>query len=414
MGNVSPWIRWGRVLWVVLALNAFLVVALSTWVVWQLFQEPSRRIAQGLAEHGLSPQVYAALLLGIVLVYFLIFFVVALLIFLRRPNDGFALFSAIFLLNFGAVTAFPAIAEFTRFFENPPLWYFVPSVICSMFSWTLLVAFLVTYPDGKFVPRWSLVVAIYGFLLTGTWALFPGLLEPSPTPFGVFGTVSVLGLTLVCLYAQFWRYRNYLSPVQKQQTKWFVFGVAILLVSTFANFLTLFRAEIATSAAQSLTDDLVNTLTGTLTFGVLPVTVGIAILRYRLWDIDVIIRKTLTYALVVGLLAVLYFGLVIVLQRGFASVVKDRSEVITVISTLAIAALFVPVRNKIQDLIDRRFYRKKYDAQKVLASFAVTVRDETDLESLTGRLVEVVNATMQPKSVGVWLKKEHTPERNAE
>src|SRR5581483_10701884 len=162
---------------------------------------------------------------------------------------------------------------------------------------------------------------------------------------------------------------------------------------------------------------------GAITTLALPVCLAVAITRYRLFDISVIIRRTVTYALVVALLVLIYFGIVILLQQMFAAVsgeamsrimsgipgVRDiasgqRSEVITVLSTLAIAALFVPLRNRIQDTIDRRFNRKKYDAQKVLNEFATTVRDETDLEKLTGNLMDVVNETMQPESVSVWLR----------
>lgn len=140
-----------------------------------------------------------------------------------------------------------------------------------------------------------------------------------------------------------------------------------------------------------------------LTFLFLPLSIGIAIVRYRLWDIDVIVRKTLTYALVAALLAIMYFGLVILLQQLFAAVSNQRSEFITVLSTLAIAALFVPLRNRVQAMIDKRFYRKKYDAQQVLQRFSETVRDETDLEKLTNELLSVVNETMQPKSLALWL-----------
>jgi hypothetical protein len=137
---------------------------------------------------------------------------------------------------------------------------------------------------------------------------------------------------------------------------------------------------------------------------VLPISVGIAILRYRLWDIDILIRKTLTYAVLAALLAVVYFGSIVLLQQVFAAVSGQRTEVITVVSTLIIAALFIPLRNRIQSAIDRRFYRRKYDAQKVLNDFGVTVRDETDLEKLTGSLIAVVEETMQPRTVGIWLK----------
>src|SRR4030095_2398563 len=131
----------------------------------------------------------------------------------------------------------------------------------------------------------------------------------------------------------------------------------------------------------------------------LPIVLVIAVWRDRLFDIDILIRRTLTYSILIVLLAMVYFASVIVLQQMFATVSNQRSELVTVLSTLAIAALFVPLRNRIQDGIDKRFYRKKYDAQQVLQAFGETVRDETDLEKLTGKLIEVVNETMQPKSV---------------
>src|SRR4030095_6051982 len=121
----------------------------------------------------------------------------------------------------------------------------------------------------------------------------------------------------------------------------------------------------------------------------------LAIFRSRLWEIDILIRRTVTYTLVVGMLAMVYFGIVILLQRVFS---------------LVIGALSVPLRNRIQSGIDKRFNRKRYDAQKVLEGFARTVRDETDLDKLTSELVNVVQETMQPKSVSVWLKKESRQE----
>jgi hypothetical protein len=140
-------------------------------------------------------------------------------------------------------------------------------------------------------------------------------------------------------------------------------------------------------------------------FEVIYIFVGIAILRSRLFDIDLIIRRTVTYALVTALLAIVFFGTVILLQQVFAAFTESgNNDFITVISTLVIAALFVPLRNRIQTAIDRRFNRKKYDAQQVLQRFGETVRDETDLERLTNELVSVVQETMQPKSVSLWLK----------
>lgn len=399
------WIRWGRALWVLLALNSFVLFGLTLWVTLQFLQTPSARMQQGLAQQGLALELYAAFFLISIPVYFLVFFVVALLIFLRRPNDGFALFTAIFLLNFGASSVLPETAEFSQFSQNLPLWYYIPLLVSSLFSWTLLTAFLVVYPDGHFVPRWSLLVAVYGFFLTAAWSIFPNVLEPTATPLGIFGTVSVLGLTSAALYVQFWRYRHYFSATQRQQAKWFLFGLAVFTGSTFAYFLSSVLTSLVPNPAESIMGDLMLTLTGSLSFVLIPITVGIAILRYRLWDIDLIIRKTVTYALLGALLGIIYFSSIILLQQAFVLVIGHRSEIITVLSTLGIAALFVPLRNRIQDAIDKRFYRKKYDAQQVLNDFAETVRDETDLEKLTGRLIQVVDETMQPKSVSVWLRR---------
>ncbi|MBL8046429.1 MAG: hypothetical protein JNL09_07810 [Anaerolineales bacterium] len=141
-----------------------------------------------------------------------------------------------------------------------------------------------------------------------------------------------------------------------------------------------------------------------LLFLLTPVSLAIAILRHRLFDIDILIRRTLQYSLLSGLLGLTYFGLITILQSRFRSVSGQQSEISIVLSTLAIAALFFPLRNRVQEFIDKRFFRKKYDAQKVLAEFAATCRDETDLDKLTARLVEVIDETLQPEKVSVWIK----------
>ena len=140
--------------------------------------------------------------------------------------------------------------------------------------------------------------------------------------------------------------------------------------------------------------------------GILVIGLGlaIAVLRYRLFDIDVIIRKTLIYAVLTIALALVYFGGVILLQSAFEAISGQQSPLAIVISTLLIAALFTPLRRRIQNVIDRRFYRSKYKAEQALTEFAANARLETDLEALTTQVVGIVNKTMQPEQIGLWMQ----------
>jgi hypothetical protein len=196
---------------------------------------------------------------------------------------------------------------------------------------------------------------------------------------GVAGLLSVAALVV-----RFRRSRG----VERQQLKWFVFAGAFALLGIASSFVP----------AESLSNVL-------MPVGVtlVPIATGIAILRYRLYDIDVIIRRTLVYSVLTLTLALVYVGC-IVLSRTLVAPLTGGSELAIVASTLAIAALFTPLRRRIQNGIDKRFYRRKYDAANVLAAFGATVRDETDLERLTAELLRVVDETMQPEFMGLWLK----------
>ena len=137
---------------------------------------------------------------------------------------------------------------------------------------------------------------------------------------------------------------------------------------------------------------------------IITISLALAILRYRLFDINVIVRKTLQYTLLTGLLALVYFGSVVLLQSIFEAITGEQSPIVIVISTLAIAALFNPLRIRVQDFIDRRFFRKRYDAEQTLAQFAAAARDEVDMEILTTALLRVVEDAMQPEYVELRLK----------
>ncbi|MDX1437290.1 MAG: hypothetical protein R3335_10795, partial [Anaerolineales bacterium] len=192
---------------------------------------------------------------------------------------------------------------------------------------------------------------------------------------------------------------------ERQQTKWLVYckgmSTVILIVLTFSLVLTPALQGRGPAFTVFLLIAIPLTLLG---FLLLPLTIAIAISRERLWDIDVLIRRTIVYGVLTALLVLIYFGTVTLLQNLLSAVSGQQSPVVIVISTLLIAALFNPLRRRIQDLIDRRFYRSKYDAEAALTSFSHSTRDEVDLENLSHALLRVVEETVKPESVSVWLK----------
>ena len=219
-------------------------------------------------------------------------------------------------------------------------------------------------------------------------------LDSSDSPLGSFWSwTGWLTVLFGGVAAQIYRYRRVANPAEQKQTRWVLFGMgamAIFILSLLAYTAILGDATIGTPADPDFFRRFVFLSVLNLTFEFIYLSIGMAILRSKLFDIDVIIRKTLVYGALTALLALVYFGGVVLLQRLFGSltgpVLGEQSPLAVVVSTLAIAALFTPLRRRIQDTIDRRFFRKKYDSQRVLAQFAVTARDETDLDALTGRV----------------------------
>jgi hypothetical protein len=231
----------------------------------------------------------------------------------------------------------------------------------------------------------------------------------APAPYSFFYWSSALQAPYILLIfvsiiaVQVYRYRRVYTPIERQQTKWLVTGFAggALLFGFFAFVLPIVPGLNAPDSPLQLLDS----VGAALLYISIPVGVGIAILRYRLWDIDVLINRTLVYGSLTAVLALIYFGLVIGLQSLVHLVTGTISEqpLVIVASTLAIAAVFHPLRRRIQAFIDRRFYRHKYDAAKTLEAFSTTLRNEVDLEQLREELVAVVSETMQPSHVSLWL-----------
>jgi ABC-type Co2+ transport system permease subunit len=203
-------------------------------------------------------------------------------------------------------------------------------------------------------------------------------------------------LLAVCALALFVRYRR-ANDTEREQIKWLLYACAVFVVVFVGGFVD------GVAGSNSVGGYIWGILFG-LSVVMLPAAIGIAILRYGLYDIDVVINRTLVYGSLTATLVALYFVGIVVLQRFFVLLTGQQSTLAVVASTLLIAALFNPLRRRIQSLIDRSFYRRKYDAAKTLEGFSMKLRDETDLEALRGDLVGVVRQTMQPAHVSLWLR----------
>ena len=220
----------------------------------------------------------------------------------------------------------------------------------------------------------------------------------------IFLFAALLGATASVLY-RLLRARG----VERQQIKWLVYAVCVIIAGALGGLISVWFpfspwAEVLSQWAGIFW---YVTLVG---FAAIPIAVGIGILRYRLYDIDIIINRTLVYGALTAILGGIYFGGVTATQALFRALTGQEKlpQIAVVASTLVIAALFTPLRSRIQSFIDRRFYRSKYDARKTLEAFSSKLRDETDLEALRGNLVGVVTETMQPAHVSLWLRFETT------
>ncbi|NTU63826.1 MAG: hypothetical protein HGB05_10600 [Chloroflexi bacterium] len=341
----------------------------------------------GLAQIGVSPGGYTVYQQWSEVVVTLVYLALGCFIFWRKSDDWMALLTSLLFIMF--------LGPFETLARLNPLWTVAGDMSALVTSMVFFLWFFI-FPDGRFVPRWTRW--IFGLLLAiQVWRIFqPDLYQQN------FAMVAPLIFGGV-LIAQIFRYRH-ADAVQRQQIKWVVFGISagtIPMLVFFLFYFAIFNSQPPVQRAIA-----VNFFGGLLWeffLIILPLSLTLAILRSRLFDIDIIIRKTLVYSVLTGLLALIYFGGVVLVQQLTRSITAS-SDLAIAISTLMLAALFFPLRRRVQNAIDRRFYRRKYDAAKTLAAFGVTVRDEVELEKLTAELLNVVNETMQPASVSLWLK----------
>ncbi len=360
---------------------------------------------------GANCSVTAAFLVALDAFTALVWLALSLLVFWRRPGDRVGLFTALTLLTFG-VARFPD--TLLALSAAYPAWS-IPVEALRFLGSACLSIFIFVFPDGRFVPRQTRWIAaawiaaqIPEFFFSNSMASSNGW--PSWLRFaGFFGFVAV------AIAAQTWRYRIISTPRQQLQTRWAVFGFSLAL-SCYLALSFGYPLLVSFAPSANILSPVALTTLISLTFLLAPISLAIAILRYRLYDVDILINRALIYGSVTVALALLYFTLVATLQFVAVSLTRDRqpSALVIVVSTLFIAALFQPLRRILQRNIDRRFYRRAYDAHATITAFAESLRGEGDLSDIRERLLDVAIETMHPTHASLWLREpvRHTPRRN--
>ena len=346
-----------------------------------------------LVDLGLSADFFAVYFIALEVAFTVVPFAIGAVIFWRKLRDRTALVVSLMLVTWGAAFFVPY-----PLLDLSPLWTLLAQTVSFVGS-VLLILFLYLFPNGRFVPgwtRWPAAVWVTGFVLANYF--YDSAIRVFDYP--LLNTLAVICFVGITAYAQVYRYRRVSTPVQRLQTRWVVFGIVAALGGVCA--LVVLDLIVSWGVMASV---LGSTALFLFAF-MIPLSIGVAVLRYRLFDIDVLINRTLVYGSLTVTLATVYLGSVVATQFLFRtfSGQEQQPQLAVVVSTLAIAALFNPLRHRIQNIIDRRFYRRKYDARQTLSAFSRKLREETDLEQLRAELLSAIRETMQPEHVSLWLR----------
>jgi hypothetical protein len=397
------WLLVARMLWIALVAFSVSIFFVSLPILYVqlehicvgndcLAEQLTPGTLQVLHNLGVSASNYAFISLVLIVVEAMVWFIVSGVLAWRKSNDWFVLLVALMLVYLSTNNVMSLIAT------SHSLWQ-IPAQLCHFLSLVLLFLVFSLFPNGRFVPRWMVWPLVIWIAFQSLNIFFPD------ASWGVnnwpFFFVALFWLPLYgsLVFAQIYRFVRVSNTVQREQTKWVVLAVVAVIVGNFVIFIPpVFFPSLGGSFYGLVSGQTFDILTL-----LIPFSFGFAMLRYHLWDIDVIINRTLVYGSLTVLLACLYFGMVAGLQallRGFTG----GNDVAIVGSTLIIAALFQPLHHRLQRSIDRRFYRSKYNAARIIANFSATLRNEVDLAQLSEHLITVVHDTMQPAHVSLWLR----------
>jgi hypothetical protein len=407
------WLVVVRVAWgaaVILTLGLFVLSLPARFAVLSLsataprLGQLSTQEAARLEQLGFPSHFYAWYELFWTVAPVLVFGTVASIIVWRKSNDWVALLVGLTLWVL-ACMAPPAMASLV---DKDPMWR-VPVAVVQSVGLALIFYLFCVFPNGHFAPRTMRWLAVIWTTYVVTRVFVPALDQP----FYLSGVQTAADLVVLLwmsawfaagLAAQLYRYRYVSTPMERQQTKWVVFAFAAMLaILGVAGLLLQVFPSLRQPGTGHLFYQLLVIPLAVCALTLLPLSFGFAILHSHLWDIDILINRTLVYSVLTALLGGVYALSIVVLQGAVRLLTGQIVDLAVVASTLAIAALFQPLRRRIQQVIDRRFYRRKYDAQKTLQTFSARLREETNLDTLSDDLIAVVQDTMQPAYVSLWL-----------
>ena len=401
------WLFLARVGWlvvVVLALGLFFGSIPVQYHSLINFDDPDLApgtVRASLEAAGISTGFYAMYLLLLNVPSAMVWAGVGVVIFWRRSDNWMALLTSLCLILFGTFSLNDGPKALADHYPVVGL----PVHLLQLFGTVSLAFFLFLFPNGRFVPRWARWVILIWIAHEVAYYLFPDSVLNTDRSFPLLDIVLLSAFTCIALGAQVYRYMRMSNPVEREQSRWVVFGLVAGGLGALA-----FNVPLQSSIAQFSSPYALVIDAGFISsMLMIPLTIGVAILHHRLWDIDVIINRTLVYGFLTATLVAGYFGGVVLLQQLFIVITGQKSTLAVEASTLLIAALFDPLRRHIQAFIDKRFYRRKFDIRKTHEAFAAELRDETNLDALSDDLVEVVRETMQPTHVSLWLRPDTSP-----
>ncbi|RPI23885.1 MAG: hypothetical protein EHM70_21955 [Chloroflexota bacterium] len=411
------WVLVMKIAWWILAATnlALYIIAIPSEYQTQLSVAVGTYVTS-LPVFNLTPHFYATFLTAMDVLTEFVFILIGSYIFIRKPGDWMVFLVAIASITFTSmfVPTLIHLADKNEAFLIPV------AVIRATGVASSLIVFCYLFPDGLFVPRitrWFAVlwaglsiywlfnpVAPYNIVYLSTW------MDNMAPSVAILFTAYASGLA-----AQLWRYHRVIQPAQKQQIKWFIYGLVTGLLGFTLYYLgVILYPPFGLPGLPGLSYVLIGVPLLHLSIMMVPIALAIAISRYRLWDVDLIINRSLVYTFLTALVILLYILAVVVFEQFFHWVMDwDESPLAIGLSSLIIAFLFRPLKTFIQERVDRRFYRKKYSMDLAITQLSHKLRDEVDINRLADALLSAIDETMQPEQISLWLREANIPSKEA-